>query len=128
MFTSGEVQVRKIKQCEKECQATFGEIIKKAEEQMSKKEVSQLHPATFSSSQWDIFCPQNNLAPGFLEKAATHLKVTQFCSCLKVYIETSFRGAPSNNCWMFIQPLLAPTWWYVLENKGIKPKTSRRNN
>ena len=43
----------------------------------------------------EMFKPQGNLQPNYLDKSASHLEVKSFCSSLDTYINTGFRGTPT---------------------------------
>ena len=89
------------------CKATFNEVIKRADDLVSNRESSQVLGSQASSSQWDIFRPQQNLAACLLEKSADHLEVTKFTQRLKMYIKTGFPGSPpETNIFMYIQPFI----------------------
>ena len=46
----------------------------------------------------EMFKPQSNLKPSFLDKQANHLEVRNFCQSVEVYIVTGFKDKPPHKC------------------------------
>ena len=110
------------------CEASFDEVIKRAEDLISNRENPQVLPSqgiSSSGSKWKLFRPQNNLAPCVLERSTDHLEVTKFTQCLKMYIKAGFHGSPwETNIFIYTQPFITSTWWAALSNRGVRKKES----
>ena len=75
-----------------------------------------------TSAAGEMFKPQSNLKPVFLDKASSHLEVKNFCQNVEVYISTGFKDAPPQLVWPYIKPLMHATWASALEQSDAKTK------
>merc|ERR1712179_269023 len=70
----------------------------------------------------EMFKPQGNLKPKFLNKEANHLEVRNFSQSVEVYIVTGFKDTPPQKVWPYIKPLMHNTWSNALELNNVKEK------
>ena len=87
--------------------------------------VESTQPATAaapSSAVAEMFKPQGNLKPNFLDKQAKNLEVRNFCQSVEVYIVTGFKNTTSQKVWPYIKPLMHKTWSNALELNNVKEK------
>ena len=83
---------------------------------------SQPATAVVQTAAGEMFKPQSNFKPVFLDKASSHLEVNNFCQNVEVYISTGFKDAPPQLVWPYIKPLMHATWASALEQGDAKTK------
>ena len=83
---------------------------------------SQPATAVVQTAAGEMFKPQSNLKPSFLDKNSTHLEVKNFCQNVETYIVTGFKDALPQMVWPYIKPLMHATWAQALEQNDAKAK------
>ena len=80
------------------------------------------NPSPLGLSRVNPIC---NLKPQFLEKECTALEVKSFCQLFTSYVLDGFQGKPRKDAiYIHLQPLLDPTWWASIVQRGVKEKKS----
>ena len=80
-------------------------------------------PAVQTGPVSEMFRPQNNLKPEYLDKASSHLQVIKFIQCAEIYITTGFTSSPpAQGTWSYLAPLMHMTWSFAMEKAGAKEK------
>ena len=100
------------------------ELVSKAEEFLQGPQVDYTtQPVSAAAGTVaEMFKPQSNLNPSFLDKMASHLEVHKFVQRAEVYIQTGFRETPPQGIWAYLRPLVHVTWSDALEQGGVKDK------
>ena len=98
------------------------ELLTRAEELLAPQVESTAQPIPTAGTGAEMFKPQSNLKPSFLDKQASHLEVQKFCQGADVYIKTGFRDTPPQGIWPYLRPLMHITWSNALELSGVKEK------
>ena len=78
-------------------------------------------PAAHAGPITEMFRPQLNLKPVYLDKLATHLEVIKFTQGAEIYITTGFTSSPpAQGTWSYLLPLMHVTWSNAMEKAGAK--------
>ena len=104
------------------------ELIVKAEEflqgpQITDNSLQPVSTAAAAGPVTEMFRPQSNLKPTYLDKMATHLEVVKFVQGAEVYVKTGFTSStPPQGIWAYLMPLMHATWSNELEKAGVRDK------
>ena len=96
------------------------ELVSKAEEFLQGPQVDYTtQPVSAAAGTVaEMFKPQSNRNPSFLDKMASHLEVHKFVQGAEVYIQTGFRETPPQGIWAYLRPLVHVTWSNALDRAG----------
>lgn len=122
LVTEIEVEHDKYIKNVKDIKTGSEDLVTRAEEFLVPQVENISQPVSTAGTGAEMFKPQANLKPNFLDKQASHLEIRKFCQGVDVYIQTGFSDTPPQKVWPYIGPLMHVTWSNSLELNGVKEK------